>query len=606
MSAPTTPDAISGTLPVLVASHARTAGSRIALTFLPDPRDEEARADLTYAELDRAARRIGERLCALGAAGRPVLLLHGPGLEFAKSLLGCLYAGAVAVPAPMPGRQRRDQQRLAGIVHDCGTSLVVTDASGQAEVRQWIAAEGLSLGCEVTDSVPAGDPDWSPRPVAADDLALLQYTSGSTSDPKGVMVSHDHLVHNARDIAATLGSDAGTRFGGWLPHYHDLGLMGMLLQPLFHGGSSVFMAPVSFVKRPLSWLEMIDRHDIHFSGSPDFGYALCVSRLTDAQISGLDLSRWRVAVNGAEPVRARTIADFTRRLAPAGLRPETMLPCYGMAEATLIVTGDRPDRVPVTVPVLTDALQRGELVPAPHDEERCGVRELVGSGPVGGRDLLVVDPAAGTALPDGRTGEIWVRARNVAGGYWARPEATAGTFGATTADGRSGYLRTGDIGVVHEGELFVTGRLKDVLVVKGRNLNPQEIEDVTGAVHPALTRGAAAAFCDEDERVVVVQEIRPHGLGPGELADIADRAALGLAREFGIGGARILLARPGTVLRTTSGKIRRSAMRDLHAAGELRTLQPAPVPRQTTSASPRRAAGAPFVPAGALVDGPRP
>ncbi|AVH55791.1 MULTISPECIES: fatty acyl-AMP ligase [Streptomyces] len=585
MSAPDTAHGITGTLPALVASHAGAAGSRIALTFLADPRDEEARADLTYAGLDRAARRIGARLSALGAAGRPVLVLHGPGLAFAQSLLGCLYAGAVAVPAPMPGRQRRDRQRLAGIVRDCGARLVVTDASGEAEVRQWLAEAELTIPCEVADAAPAGDPDWSPLRVGADDLALLQYTSGSTSDPKGVMVSHGNLIHNARDIAATLGSDAGTRFGGWLPHYHDLGLMGMLLQPLFHGGSSVFMAPVSFVKRPLSWLQMIDRHDIHLSGSPDFGYALCLNRLTDGQVAGLDLSRWRVAVNGAEPVRSRTIAEFTRRLAPAGLRPQVMLPCYGMAEATLIVTGDRPDRAPVTVPVLTDALQQGEFVPAPHSEfvpaprddrpdgARRGVRELVSSGPVAGRDVAVVDPADGTVLPEGRTGEIWVRARSVAGGYWERPEATARTFHATTADGRTGYLRTGDVGVVQDGELFVIGRLKDVLIVQGRNLSPQEIEDETGAVHPALTRGAAAAFCDEDERVVVVQEIRPHGLGPGELAGIRERATLCLAREFGIGGARVLLARPGTVLRTTSGKIRRSAMKELYASGELRTLE---------------------------------
>ncbi|WP_316745469.1 fatty acyl-AMP ligase [Streptomyces sp. MK7] len=555
----------------LVRTHADTQGDRVALTFLTDPADN-LRESLTYAQLDRDARRIGSWLTERGARGERVLLLHPPGLEFAKGLVGCAYAGAVAVPSPLPGTRPQHRRRVTSIARDSGAAFVLTDAASHAEVTQWAADEGLDVLCAATDSPALGDPRWRPRTLRPDELALLQYTSGSTSDPKGVMISHANLVHNAASIGKTLGSSADTRFGGWLPHYHDLGLMGMLLQPLFHGGSSVFMSPMSFLKRPHLWLDLIDRHGVQMSGGPNFAYELCARRLTEEQIGRLDLSRWLVAVNGAEPIRARSVAAFLRRLEPAGLRAETMFPCYGLAEATLIVCGDRPWRPPLTLSVPADDLEQGRFVPsAPPPAERPGppaVREFVSSGVVTGLDVLIVDPDTAQPLPPGRIGEIWARAGNVGLGYWGREDESRAAFRATTAGGETGYLRTGDLGAVHDGELFVTGRIKDLLIVHGRNLHPQDIEADSKSVHPALAEGAAAAFGD-DQRVVVVQEARAGRLGPRELDEIARAVSQHLGRQYGIGGTRVLLVRPGGVQRTTSGKVQRSAMRELYLADEI-------------------------------------
>ncbi|MFF3838331.1 fatty acyl-AMP ligase [Streptomyces sp. NPDC001930] len=561
----------------VVGGHAAELGDRVALTFLSDPAADTGRS-LTYAQLDHDARRIASWLIERGARGERVLLLHPPGLEFAKGLIGCWYAGSVAVPSPLPGTRPQHLRRLTAIARDTRAAFVLTDAASRAEVEKWVADEGLDVRCVATDSDPLGDPDLPPLVVRPDELALLQYTSGSTSDPKGVMISHANLLRNAQAIGSTLGSDAGTRFGGWLPHYHDLGLMGMLLQPLFHGAGSVFMSPMSFLKRPHLWLEMLDRHDIHMSGGPNFGYDLCVRRVTDEQIDRVDLSRWRVAVNGAEPIRAESVAAFTRRLRPAGLRAETMFPCYGLAEATLIVCGDRPGRPPRSERVLVEDLEQGRFVvsatPTAATDQSGGsggsggpaARELVSSGVVTGLDVLIVDPDTAQPLPDGRVGEIWARAGNVGLGYWNREEATRQTFGAVTADGDAGYLRTGDLGAVHDGELFVTGRIKDVLIVHGRNLHPQDIEAESKSVHHAFATGEAAAFAD-GRHVVVVQEVRAGRLTPEELTLLARSVSQHLGQSHGIGGTRVLLVRPGGVERTTSGKVQRSAMCALYLAG---------------------------------------
>ncbi|MFI0241439.1 fatty acyl-AMP ligase [Streptomyces sp. NPDC016845] len=555
----------------IVGAHADALGDRVALTFLSDP-SENLGESLTYAQLDHDARRIGSWLTERGARGERVLLLHPPGLEFAKGLVACAYAGAVAVPSPLPGTRPQHRRRVTSIARDTGAAFVLTDAASRAEVAKWAADEGLDVHCAATDSEELGDPGRRLRSPRPDDLALLQYTSGSTSDPKGVMISHANLVHNAESIGRALGSTSETRFGGWLPHYHDLGLMGMLLQPLFHGGSSVFMSPMSFLKRPHLWLDMIDRHGIQMSGGPDFAYELCARRLTDEQISRIDLSRWLVAVNGAEPVTARSVATFHRRLQPAGLRAETMFPCYGLAEATLIVCGDRPWRPPLTLDVLAADLEQGRFVPSASSPQTHpgapAVRAFVSSGVVTGLDVTIVDPDTAQPLPPGRVGEIWVRAGNVGLGYWGREDESRATFRATTAAGETGYLRTGDLGAVHDGELFVTGRIKDLLIVHGRNLHPQDIESDSKSVHPALAGGTAAAFGD-DQRVVVVQEVRAGRLGPGELDEIARAVSQHLGRQYGVGGTRVLLVRPGVVRRTTSGKVQRSAMRELYLADEI-------------------------------------
>lgn len=572
------------TITEIVVGHAEREPDRQAFVFLPDPGKPWGKP-LTYGALDRDSRSIASWLADHRA--ERVLLLYPPGLDFVRGLLGCLYAGAVAVPSSLPEGHRPNMRRVARIVRDAELSVILTDSASQPGIAEWLDREGLThIRAVATDVDGLGDPGRQPAAGDPDALALLQYTSGSTSEPKGVMISHQNLVHNASAIGKALGSSRHTRFGGWLPHYHDLGLMGMLLQPLYHGGTCVFMSPMSFLKRPHLWLETIDKHDLHMSGGPNFAYELCTRRLTDQQIAGLDLSRWRVAVNGAEPVRAATLREFARRLAPAGFRERTLFPCYGMAEATLLVCGDRPDRAPVIHRVRVAGLERGELVPA--EDATDGIRELVSSGRVADLDVRVIDPVTSKSVVDGRVGEIWLRGGSVAVGYWRQEDATRRTFQAVVNDEASGenggegdagggYLRTGDLGVIQDGELYVTGRIKDVLVVQGRNLYPQDIEGEVRSVHPAFAGGMAAAFgvpdpATDGDQVVVVHEIRSGGLGSEDLREIAGAVTRRLGRELGIGGARVLLTKPGTVRRTTSGKVQRSLMRELYLAGQLEPL----------------------------------
>ncbi|MEV6168027.1 fatty acyl-AMP ligase [Streptomyces sp. NPDC051954] len=571
----------------LMCARAAEHGDRIALIFSVDPLRAEADEALTYGELDRAARRVAALLQDRFAVGDRLLILHPSGPGFARSFLGCLYAGMVPVPAPPPdGRQRRQGDRLAAIARDAGAAGALADGTDREALVSWAKEQELwgvtvlaphAAGDAAEDSAENGLPAasrWRPPPADPHALAFLQYTSGSTDDPKGVMVDHANLLANAEILAAISGMSADGPVGGWLPLYHDFGLIGLLLTPLVLGGRSVLMPPTAFLKRPHTWLTLIDRHDIDFSPAPNFAYDLCLQRITDEQSARLDLSRWRCAVNGAEPVQAATVEAFTRRFAAAGLRPEAMLPGYGMAETTLVVSGDRPARPAVITEVDAAAFERGELLsPAPGTP----VHRIVSSGPAEHLDVRIIDADAGRTLPDGRVGEIWVRGPNVARGYWGRPTETRRVFDAVTPDGESGFLRTGDLGILHEGELYVTGRTKELIIVRGRNLYPQDLEAATREAHPALERGVGAAFSVPvpEEEVVLVRECRVDPIAPvapDELARVAASVRDRLTRDAGVPAHNIVLVPPGTVARTTSGKIQRRLLRRRFLDGELPIL----------------------------------
>ncbi|WP_283133379.1 fatty acyl-AMP ligase [Rhizohabitans arisaemae] len=546
-----------------VAAH----GDSEALRFLAGTES----VSLTYAELDDAARRtavyLRGRLPVSGGSGERVLLLYPAGVDFAAGFLGSLYAGAVAVPAPMPEGHRSHVDRLRRIIADSGARVVLTD---RADVEEIASAFGGAVTVQGTDDLADVDPgDWRAPELSGDSLALLQYTSGSTNDPKGVMVTHANLLHNIAKIHRELDITHRTAFAGWLPFFHDMGLIGQLLTPLLAGGRLVFMSPIAFVKRPHLWLKAIHDHGADIAVGPDFGYDLCVRRVTDTQAAGLDLSRWTAALNGSEPISARTLRRFAERFAPAGLRPEALHPCYGLAEASLYVTGDRRGRLPVIRRVDPDELELGRFVPV--GPETVYGRELVGSGVVGDYDLLIVDPGSGEPLPDGRVGEIWLRGGSVARGYWRNARATRETFRNTASGGQTGYLRTGDLGVVHEGELYVTGRLKDLIIVHGRNLYPQDIEAAVRAVHPALAAGAGAVFQmpEPEQELVVVQEAKARELGDTTAEELIARIKREIGREFGVGVAQVVLVRSGQVPRTTSGKVQRSLTRGLLLTGSL-------------------------------------
>lgn len=572
----------------LMRARADEHGDRTALIFSVDPLRAEADETMTYGELDRAARRVAALLQERFTVGDRLLVLHPSGPGFAQSLLGCMYAGMVPVPAPPPdGRQRRQDDRLAAIARDAGAAGALADGTDLEALASWAKeqdlrdvtvlaphsaedAAGESAEDFAEDELPAAS-RWRPPPADPHALAFLQYTSGSTADPKGVMVDHANLLANAEILAAISGMSADGPVGGWLPLYHDFGLIGLLLTPLALGGRSVLMPPTAFLKRPHTWLTLIDRHGIDFSPAPNFAYDLCIQRITDEELARLDLTRWRCAVNGAEPVQAATVEAFTRRFAAAGLRPEAMLPGYGMAETTLVVSGDRPARRAVITEVDAAAFERGELLPpAPGTP----VHRIVSSGPAEYLDVRIIDADADRTLPDGRVGEIWVRGPNVARGYWGQPEETRHVFDAVTPDGESGFLRTGDLGILYEGELYVTGRSKELIIVRGRNLYPQDLEAATREAHPALEGGVGAAFSVPvpEEEVVVVRECRADRVAPDELARVAASVRDRLTRDVGVPAHNVVLVPPGTVSRTTSGKIQRRLLRRRFLGGELPIL----------------------------------
>ena len=543
-------------------------------------RDDAASSEadhLTYGALDTEAKRIASWLQARDAFGKQVLLLFPSSMAFVKAFVGCLYAGAVAVPAPLPGDQGHHFERVAGILRDAEVRAVLTDAANEPQISAWLASEGLDhVSCLAVDGdLSQGDAEAWTRPVfGPDHLAFLQYTSGSTNLPKGVMVTHRNLMANEAAIQRSAGTDSDTRLGGWLPFYHDMGLIGHILHPLWIGGSAVLMSPVSFLKRPYRWLQMIGDYKVTVGGGPNFAYDLCLRRITDEQLATLDLSSWVGACNGAEPVRAETLRAFTERFAPAGFRAESFFPCYGMAETTLLVSGSPRGEAPVEWLADAAALEQGSLLRARGDGP---TRALVSSGIVRDFDVRIVDPEAFVQQDDGAVGEIWIKGESVAPGYWNRPEVNKEIFDAgiagTEGPDASGWLRTGDLGVLTDGQLYVTGRLKEMVIINGRNLYPHDVERAVQSLDPALGAGAGSVFAVDTglEHLVVVQEVRANASNT-DLPTLLTKIQHLLGREFNIPAGTVLLVRPGTIRKTTSGKIQRTLMRKLFLQGGITTL----------------------------------
>ncbi|MEW2620555.1 fatty acyl-AMP ligase [Streptomyces sp. NPDC048106] len=561
----------------LVLERTEARGAADAFTFLPDDARGSVPRHLTFAGLDREARRIASWLQARGAANRQVLLLYPSSLDFIAAFTACLYAGAVAVPAPVPTEQGRKFTRVLGILRDAEAVAVLTDSANAPEISAWLAAEGRTdVPCLATDDPAQGDAAaWQAPALTPESLAFLQYTSGSTSEPKGVAVSHRNLLANEAAIQRSIGTGPDTVCGGWLPFYHDMGLIGQILHPLYLGNPAVLMAPFTFLKRPYRWLKMIGDYGVTTAGGPNFAYDLCVRRITDAQSQTLDLSTWTTANNGAEPVRAETIRAFTERFASAGFRPEAFFPCYGMAETTLLVSGIPRTAGPRVLDVDAAALERGALA-GPRAGEPS--RSLASSGVVRDFEIRVVDPETRTERPEGHVGEIWLKGDSVARGYWKRPETNKEVFDAAIGDGTGGHdgggwLRTGDLGVLKDGELYVTGRVKEVVVLAGRNLYPQDVERAVQSVDPAFGTGAGAVFAvDADrEHLVALQEVRPGAVSTG-LPALTSAVQRFISEEFAVPAGNVLLVRPGTVRKTTSGKIQRTLMRKLFLEGRITAL----------------------------------
>ena len=515
--------------------------------------------------------------------GQPVLLAMPPGLDFVVAFLGCLDAGAIAVPCHPP-RGRRGLDRLKALVADAQPVVALVDRTTLAtlERRGHDVPELSALRCfapeDLEDELDAWANAWV-EPPWGEGLALLQYTSGSTSEPKGVRVGHRHLLHNEAMIQQAFGQDGDSRIVGWLPLYHDMGLIGNVLQPLVLGASCVLMSPVSFLQRPARWLEAITRFRATTSGGPSFAYDLCARRVSEEDRAGLDLSSWSVAFDGAEPVRAATHDRFVEAFGPCGFERRAFFPCYGLAEATLFVSGGEQTAVPTVADFAAEALEEGRAEPA---DPGNAARRLVGCGrPWGGQRIEIVDPVDRRRLAsvdDGSAsapvGEIWIEGESVAEGYWRREDdpATA-TFGATLADDPAAgpFLRTGDLGFLRDGELFVCGRLKELIVIRGRNHLPIDLEETVRACHSALRPEVAAFSVDDgdDERLVMVAEVRrrPGSRGGPDaetVAGIIRAAREAVAEHHQIELSDLVLIRTGTLPKTTSGKIRRRECRRLY------------------------------------------
>lgn len=547
-----------------------------AYTFLQDGESGEAR--LTYGQLDRRARSIGARLQADGGGGKHALLMYQPGLECVCAFFGCLYAGAVPVLAPPP-RPNRPAPGLLSILADARAAFVLTNASARADLTdlltetpahkapRWLTTEGIPEDLEA---------DWREPSVDGDTLAFLQYTSGSTSAPKGVMVSHGNLLHNLAMISEGFrngGQDVGVF---WLPFYHDMGLVGGILETAYVGGHGVFMSPASFLQRPVRWLQAVTRYRGSVSGGPNFAFRLCADKVTPEQRADLDLSSWRVAFCGAEPIHPQTLQRFAEIFEPHGFRREAFYPCYGMAEATLLISGGDGPAAPVTQTVSRQELERNRVREVSAGEE--GALTLVGCGrALPGQKIVITHPDTLNECSPEAVGEIWVSGPSVARGYWGRPEETAEFFAAHLAGtGEGPFLRTGDLGYLRDGELFVTGRLKDLIIIRGHNYYPQDIERTVEQSHPALRHSGGAAFSlippsGTEERLVLIQEIDRHhrNLDTDEVIR-AVRAAV--AQHHGLQVNAVILLKPLSLPRTSSGKPRRQECRNRFLNGELEAL----------------------------------
>lgn len=558
----------------VLQSRAAAQPAQRAYTFLSE--GEHEADDLTFAELDRRARALGVFLQSIKAQGERVLLLYPSGLSYITAFYGCLYAGAVAVPA-YPPRMNRHLDRLMAVINDAQPMVVLTTSSVYQHIQKsFNEIAGLkSIRWINTDDFDFSlASQWQGNAASHETLAFLQYTSGSTSAPKGVMVSHGNLLYNEAMIQESLQYNDETVFVSWLPFYHDLGLIGTILSSVYNGVSCYFMSPADFLKKPLRWLQAISKYRATCSGGPNFAYDLCIQKIAEDQRAGLDLSSWKHAFNGAEPIRAQTLNRFSQTYAPYGFNAQAHYPCYGMAEATLLVTGGTCTAPPLMKSFDKSSLEQHRIVPvadAAHAETlvSCGIPWLE-------ERVVIANPQTLAQCPPDQVGEIWVAGKNVAQGYWGNAIATQETFHAYLSDtGEGPFLRTGDLGFVQDGELYITGRLKDLIILLGRNHYPQDIELTVETSHPALRPGCAAAFAierDGTERLVVVVEVAREQRNKVNVAQVVSeiRRRISAAHELEV--FAVALISPGTLPKTSSGKVQRRATRAAFLTGQLDTL----------------------------------
>jgi acyl-CoA synthetase (AMP-forming)/AMP-acid ligase II len=550
--------------------------NQTAYTFLYNGETETG--SLTYGELEQQSRVIASQLQKQGLTdGDRALLLYPPGLEFISAFFGCLYAGVVAVPTNINWHNEK-QSRLQSILLDAEAKVALTTTSLLLNMKERFAqmSKLAALQWIVTDNIVDNlETNFSKIPLSGKTLAYLQYTSGSTSQPKGVMVSHNNLLCNLEDLDLGWEHTSDSVIVTWLPTFHDMGLIYGIFQPLYKGFPCYMMSPMAFLQRPLRWLQAISRYKATHSGAPNFAYQLCIDKIPPELRTTLDLSCWRVALNGAELVRYDLIKRFSKAFAPCGFNITTFCPGYGLAEATLKVTAVQVGASPKSFRAQAEALEKNRVKEATQDTQM--VRTLVGCGwSKIDTKIIIVHPESLTQCPAEEVGEIWVSGSTVAQGYWMRVEETEQAFQAYLSDtGEGPFLRTGDLGFVKDKELFVTGRLKDLIIIRGRNHYPQDIELTVEQSHLGLRIGCGAAFgveVDNQEQLVVVHEVERTWLRKLDLDEVIGDIRQALMMEHELRTDVVVLIKPGSLPKTSSGKIMRHACRTKFLEGTLEVL----------------------------------
>lgn len=553
----------SDTLVGILRQHSADKSFVTAYTYLEE--GEREANSINYLDLDKKSRSVAVYLQSLLSPEDRVLLLYPSGLDFIVAFFGCLYAGIVAIPA-YPPRRNQNTSRLESIIMDARPKAVLTKSDLLESIRS-----RLSENLDITklDYLSTDDIDidksieWQEPGINGDTLAFLQYTSGSTGTPKGVMLTHRNLLYNEEMIKVRFQHSEKTVFVGWLPLFHDMGLIGNVLQPIYLGIPCYLMSPVDFIQKPYRWLQAISLYKATTSGGPNFAYDLCVKKITPEQIASLDLSSWQVAFNGAEPIRYQTLKQFSDTFASCGFSPETFYPCYGMAETTLLVTGGIPSELPVICTVDEAALEQNRILITTDEHGK----KIVGCGQTSlEQKIIIANPDTCTECLPEEVGEIWIAGDNVSIGYWQRPEQTKIDFHAYLADTKAGpFLRTGDLGFLQNGELFVTGRMKDVIIIRGQNHYPQDIEFTVENSHPGLKPASGAAFTVEVkgvDRLVIVQEVERAYIRKLDIKEVIGNISQSVAAQHGLQVYKAVLVKTGSIPKTSSGKIQRYACKN--------------------------------------------
>lgn len=547
----------------VIQYYARVKGTQEACIF--QPRELNTAESLTYADLNQKLTQRAQLLLSLGYQGQPIALLYPTGLDFVVNFLACLAAGAIAVPLSL-SRNSKQLERILHILEDAHIQAILTTRETQANLKKQLENSSYSSRKSsfiwldeyehVSGTMPLPDVD-------PESLAFIQYTSGSTSLPKGVMVSHHNIIHNQNVIHVASDTPEGLRAGGWLPQFHDMGLIGQTLHPLYLGGTSITMPPLTFIQRPRRWLELISHYRIQGSTAPNFGYEHCVRFIGDHEdLSNLDLSCWKIAMNGSEPLNADVMTTFSEKFGKYGFDPSAFFPCYGMAETTLFVSGGPKNSGMEILTLNQEYFEEGKVQPAEQGIKivNCGLisPELT---------VKIVNPETHLHCSSEEIGEIWIAGSSVTQGYWNNSQKTAKVFHAELAvsDGQH-YLRTGDMGFVKDQMLYVTGRIKEMLIIRGRNLYPYDIERTCNAYKHAAGRSGCAVFsyCQDNEvKLACIVEIKKQALNRYNHEDMKQDLRAAIMEQHDINISTLLLVKPGIIPKTSSGKIKRVACKDL-------------------------------------------